>query len=266
MGPDRAWDCWHSNQGCWPSRGPDQGRCSWHWGPHHSEGAGGSFLGVRTGRMRPPAGRSRGAWVPQALREGTWVVLTAGGQTEAPGCYAAWREGNLCPESWRTGRDEDQHLIQDQPAEGSTEGLVRWRRETSVRIGIGCWTQRGRARGRARARCELVGGVEVRHGGRKENAPGSPGRPERCRSPMPLNSPLPLCRWASHRWSRTNPAGWTASPAGSDSSLHGLVSQESWQQTGPAPRTPPAAPPVVAVGGAACTTAGSGRRAAAAAG
>lgn len=45
--------------------------------------------------MSHPAGKSRGAWVPLALDEGTWVVLTAGGQTEAPGCYAAWREGNL---------------------------------------------------------------------------------------------------------------------------------------------------------------------------
>lgn len=83
---------------------------------------------------------------------------------------------------------------------------------TSVRIVICCRTQRGTARGRARARCELVGGVEGRRGGRKENGPGSPGRPERCRSPTPLNSPLPRCRWASHQWSRTNPETQTTHP------------------------------------------------------
>lgn len=87
----------------------------------------------------------------------------------------------------------------------SSPYLARWWRETSAQIAIGCWTQRGMVRGRVRARCEPAGGVEVRRGGRKENGPGSPGRPERCRSPTPLNSPLPRCRWASHQWSRTNP-------------------------------------------------------------
>lgn len=29
----------------------------------------------------------------------------------------------LCPESWQTGRDEDQHLIQDQRPEGPAESL-----------------------------------------------------------------------------------------------------------------------------------------------
>lgn len=121
MGPDRAWDCWHSTPGCWLIRVPGQGYCSWHWGLHHSGGAEGSYLEgkrnvcsnrftfinvffirghreyleVRTGRMSRPADRSRGAWAPPVLSEGTWVVPTAGGQTEAPGCYAAWREGNL---------------------------------------------------------------------------------------------------------------------------------------------------------------------------
>lgn len=177
--------------------------------------------------MSCPADRSRGAWAPPALSEGTWVVPTAGSQTEAPGCCAAWREGNLCPESWQTGRDEDQHLVQDQRPEGSAGSLVRWWQVTLVRIVIGCWTRRGTVRGKVRARCELAGGVEERRGGRKENGPGSPGRPECCRSPTRLNSPPPRCRWASHRWSRTNPAGWTASPVGSGSSPHGLVSQES---------------------------------------
>lgn len=223
-GPDRAWDCWRSTPDCWLSRDPGRGRCSWHWGPRRSGGAGGSYLEVRTGRRSPPAGRSRGAWAPPALGEGTWAVLTAGGQTEAPGCYAAWREGNLCPEA---GPTEGRRLIQDQRPEGSAESLVRWWRGTSVQIVIGCWTQLGTVTGRARARCEPAGGVEVRRGGRKENGPGSPGRPERCRSPTPLNSPLPRCQWASHRWSRINPAGWTASPVDSDSSPRGLVSQES---------------------------------------
>ena len=49
----------------------------------------------RTGHTSRPAGRSHGARAPLTPSEGTWAVLTAGGQTEAPGCYAAWREGNL---------------------------------------------------------------------------------------------------------------------------------------------------------------------------
>lgn len=45
--------------------------------------------------MSCPVGRSRDAWAPQVSSEGTSVALTAGGQTETPGCYAAWREGSL---------------------------------------------------------------------------------------------------------------------------------------------------------------------------